>query len=387
MPNHDKELVEVTCCDCGIPILIRYGTFRKTTGSNHRCRKCRGKAERERINNLPEKERELYLKKKNDAIRLGWNNQSKDKKESISNNRKESWNNNSERQLKHSEMLRSRWNNMDDHSRQELIKKLNDGKIKYWNNPDNVLHRSNQARDKWYSQTPEDQLRILKSLETGRREFYSNLTTNQREGLSRKQSEGLRRYWSSLPPDEYEKRLQVFREKLKENFDTLNLIPNKNERMFISYLNSYYIDYTFIWYNSIKHKKFDELFGNNPLKPGSKVSPFHGWDFKINTLYDPILVDIDGSIHDIKCTSNNVKDSKGNTFKLSDYIQFKDSQRLYQTDGLDAYVVQCYDDNLTDDTPVLNIKTGKVVTLISFIGILLLLNMNEDDIDSLIHDI
>ena len=54
-----------------------------------------------------------------------------------------------------------------------------------------------------------------------------------------------------------------------------------------------------------------------------------------------------------------------------DYYKFRDSQRPYQTDGLDAYIIKCYDDNLTDNTPVINIETKESMTFQTFIYIIM----------------
>lgn len=63
-----------------------------------------------------------------------------------------------------------------------------------------------------------------------------------------------------------------------------------------------------------------------------------------------------------------------------------DSKRPYQTDGLDAYVVQCYDDKLTNDTPVVNIKTNEKMTMKSFIALMNILNLSNKELKETIKE-
>ena len=337
------------------------------------------------LTTFPEEKQE-YLKKKNDAISNGWKNQTIEQKERISQLRKTSWHND-KRRKNHIEMLKIRWNNMTEDQRIEHLVKMDIGKNKYWSNPENMEYHSNRARKKWYDQSIEDQDRILKSLTVGRQEFRNNLTLSDKIELSRKRSEGLRKYWARLSPEQFQANISKFKERLKERFDKLDIIPNKNESKFIEYIEEFYIMYEFVWYNKNKHPDFNKLFSFNPVKPGAFINPYHAWDFKLFLNDGIVLVDIDGSIHDPKCTNNKVTDKRGNKFILSDYIQFKDSQRPYQTDGLPAYVVLCYDDNLTEDTPVKNINTGEIMSFKSFISIIIWMNMSNNDKKEIINSL
>ena len=66
--------------------------------------------------------------------------------------------------------------------------------------------------------------------------------------------------------------------------------------------------------------------------------------------------------------------------------EFYDSKRPYQTDGLDAYVVKCYDDNLHLHSTVMNIKTGKEMTLSYFIRFISTMNLSDDEIREAIEN-
>ena len=138
-----------------------------------------------------------------------------------------------------------------------------------------------------------------------------------------------------------------------------------------------YLKYDIHWYNKIKHPDFDKLFPNNPVTGSKFVSPYHQWDISVKLFDTRVLIDIDGSIHDPNKISHDVTYFDGRKISLSDLITFNDSQRVYQTDNLNAYVIQCYDDKLTDNTPVVKINTGEIINFKSLIGILTFESMTE----------
>ena len=365
MGMRDKEIINIKCDTCGAPISIKYGTYRKTIGKSHMCRRCRGIAEKMRIQNMSDYDRAEYLKRKNEAIRNGWRNQSDDMKSRISKLRSESWNNDIRRDA-HTRMLKDRWNNLTDAEKIDKINKLGIGRDQFWMNPDNREYYSNLARERWYSQSEEDRIRILQALSDGRERFQENVTFAEKEEIARKRSESMHRYWLSLTPEQFQERINIFRERLKENFDKLDIIPNNNESEFIKYLDGCNIPYEFVWYNKIKHPDFDKLFAVNPVRPGKYVSPYHAWDFILFLKDGNVLVDIDGSVHDPKNSTTGV-------------TMFNDSKRPYQTDGLPAYIVKCYDNNITDNTPVENITTGENMSFKSFMALILWMNMDDDE--------
>lgn len=136
------------------------------------------------------------------------------------------------------------------------------------------------------------------------------------------------------------------------------------------------IEYTQQYRNQIKHPDFNTIFPVNPITNGS-VNPYHIWDFIIYGKYKNILIDIDGSIHYKKKNNYYFKNSKGDKINLSELMTFNESQRYYQTDGLDAYVIQCYDDKLSDDTSVLDLKSGKKIKYKDLLNIILYLNIDD----------
>ncbi len=165
----------------------------------------------------------------------------------------------------------------------------------------------------------------------------------------------------------------------------LNKEPNKNESEFINYLNIHKINYLYQYTNKNKHPDFDKLFKINPVTNVDYVSPYHKWDFKLVIEGKEILVDIDGSIHFNK-SYFVVHPYTGIRYNIYDYTKFKDSQRPYQTDGLDAYVVQCPDDKLTGETIVVNVSTGKKYSFTGFIYLLASYKLHDSDIKEVLKD-
>ena len=101
-------------------------------------------------------------------------------------------------------------------------------------------------------------------------------------------------------------------------------------------------------------------------RPNPEAKAFlHCWGYLIHTLEGDVLVDIDGSRH--RPTRNNPR------------VKFDDGKRKYLTDGMQAYIVQCYDDNLTDNTPVEDVATGKKMTFRQWISIIKWMNMPEKE--------
>lgn len=369
-PEKDKEIVNLKCSKCGTPISIKFGSWRRTKDQPHYCRKCRGEMEHERINNLSEEERAYYLEKKNEAIQAGWAKQTAEQKAKISQDRSDAWAVNEERKEKTRQQMIERWKNCSPEKMKEHVAKLNQGKFNYWNNPANREYHSQRAREKWYKQSKEEQERILKALNDGRIEFYENLTLAQREEMLRKQSISMKKYWDNLSEEEkqiwnnnYRIGMEAYRKKLSENNSM-----NNNELEFADILDINKISYEVHYYNKTEHPDFKKLFPVNTATGSKIISPFHEWDFMIHTKDEDILVDIDGSVHNPKNKTTGV-------------TEFNDSKRPYQTDGLTAYAVLCYDDKITMDSLVINIKTEDIMTLRSLIFIISWMNLSDKDKD------
>ena len=370
MGQRDKEIIETTCSQCGTPLQIKYGTYRKTRGQPHLCRACRGKQESERIQSLPEEERIAYLSNKNSHISGGWKAQSAERKAQISADRKEAWANDPERKAAHCERMSQRWKDMSDERRRQQIDAMLKGQAAFWADEDNYKRMAQEARDRWYAQPPEVQKFVLDALAAGQAKYLASLTEDDLVRIKQKISTSSKRWWDGLSDEEYENKIQLLNDGLSRYLlaqdNVANEIDLRNE------FNIARLSYDQYWRNETKHPEFDKLFqGKNPVKPEARVMWKHEWDFIVHTLRGNVLVDIDGSIHDNK---NN----------QSPYRMFNDSQRPYQTDGLPAYIVQCYDNKLKTTTPVLDLVSGATISFHDFMMRLQCMNQSDADVKEML---
>ncbi len=384
--ERDKAIVYTKCARCGKPLEIKYGSYRRNKDPNHYCKKCNGEREKERIASLSDEEREAFRKKKSESVKAGWANQSEEMKQKVSKMRKEDWKKESRQKIQ-AELLRRRWDNATDAEKQAQAEKLGKGRDKFWGNEENRKIYSELARERWYQYPEEIRAKVLAAAKEGSTNYWNNLSDEEKQRAIEKRSASSKKYWANLSQEDRDKHFKRISNSLIEYFNNLDRFPNKNEAAFIDYLNKNNLKFDRNYMNTTKHPDFDKLFAINEVKPGSMVLWFHKWDFIIYGIDTKVLVDIDGSIHDPKSSANMVHDKQGNFFKLSDYIEFKDAQRPYQTDGLEAYVIQCYDDNLIDKTPVTRITTGEKMNVKQLISILAWNNMTDAERKSIIKNI
>ena len=145
-----------------------------------------------------------------------------------------------------------------------------------------------------------------------------------------------------------------------------NLEGTEGEFMKLLYENN--IEFVSQFYNLIPNPRFHELFPYNIITGSNYVSPFHRWDFLIHTKQKDLLVDIDGSIHDESQTDYYIALRSGGKILMNTVKSFYDSQRKYQTDNSPAYVIQCYNDELSMNSQVINIyDENDVISLHKFI--------------------
>lgn len=264
-----------------------------------------------------------------------------------------------------------RWDLRTDESKEEQIKRF--------------IEAGKRYRE---SLTEEDIRQQVERMVRGHKEKFENDEEfrNKQIALLRKHCE---EYWSSLTPDQLleinmkkkESFAKMSFEKKEEMLDKVYLStkdaiqPTGTELEFIKYLNKYNIRYEFQYRNKNIHKDFYKIFSHN-IKTGSNfVSGKHTWDFILYLRDREILIDIDGSIHANLDTNINEFNNK---------IEFDDNKRPYQTDGLDAYIVKCHDNKITDDTQVIKLNSKEVYSFKQFIELLDLYNMNKDDIKEMI---
>ncbi len=202
------------------------------------------------------------------------------------------------------------------------------------------------------------------------REYMASLTDEEKADFARKISEwNIQRYKNMSDEEraELSKRIAIGR----RNAD------NKNENEFANMLNRYGIRHSRFYFTKEKHPEFDKLFPSNPITGGSVVS-MKEWDFIIHLNDKDVLVDVDGGMHS-KLIDSIICERNGITYKLADDIKFRDSQRKYQTDGLDAYIVSCLEDDLSDTTIVYNVASGSSMTLSGLLNLFQFSNLSDKE--------
>jgi hypothetical protein len=236
----------------------------------------------------------------------------------------------------------------------------------------------------WNNLDSEEQKRI----NSIRQDRFKNMTDEERKKHSQYSSNGSREYWDNISINDFYEKCRL--NAIKFN-STIISIPNLDiEVEFDNTLKKYNINYRYQWYNINKHKDFNILFPYNAILNNNLISPHHRWDFIIYTNQGNILIDLDGSIHNPLDTDSEVKKYNGLVYNLRDAVQFNDKQRPYQTDGLEAYIIQCYDDTINNDNIVLKLNYNtmefeKFSNLKKIIHEILLMNISKKDINKLME--
>jgi len=196
----------------------------------------------------------------------------------------------------------------------------------------------------------------------------SKMTPEEIKLVNQRKSTSMLKYWSNLTYEEF------VEWEIKRDAGTINAMlqsTNKNEYNFEMLLIYNAINYDRQQKNEKPLPNFHELIPSNPIANRSFVSPYHRWDFKIylKNNYN-IFVDIDGSVHDPSQNNYFISLSNGTKCLLKDLTEFYDSNRIYQTSGLDAFIVKCFDNNINNDCIVIHIQSGKQILLKDFIKLL-----------------
>ena len=269
----------------------------------------------------------------------------------------------------------------------ELSDKISKRRISYWERIGEEGRRLAGSRHKewWDTFTEEERREMCQPMREGYENWWKNLTPEEREEYSKKVSIQFQNYWNNMTEEELNEHLRKRSEGFNDYLSRSRSDANKSELSMMSILASQGLDYEFQYRSRIKHERFDELFNKNNLPTGFKyTTPYHAWDFLIHTMHGDILIDIDGSIHDPNGPAYEVTLSGGRKANVREHLAYKDSQRPYQTDGLEAYVILCYDDNLQKTTPVISLCNDELITLNDLINILNLYNMDQEFLASLL---
>lgn len=286
--------------------------------------------------------RDEIIEKRNKAISDAFKRQSKEEQERRIRMLRESfqkWYENVGRKLmphQHKEWWES---SKGEEYRINLSKKLSDAQYKFLNS---LSDEELEARRKHLSDTTKN--------------WWKNMPSKERDDIIKRRSEKIREYWKNISEDDFkewlEKRATGYNAYVKE----MQQRENHCERLFFDMLKTSHLEFTVQEYNETVHPEFFDLYLYNPYSVHHTTSPYHAWDFMIKLKNDQLIfVDIDGSIHDRYQTNFEVRRS-GLRYNIADYIQFNDSKREYQTDGLDAYIIKAYWGNLTDDVEVISLS-------------------------------
>ena len=392
-----KFKLSVFCHDCGKPIKVAFTTYlTKCLDETWRCEECNKKyasyvAKKFYASETPEdkkkraefhynrwmkkssEERKEHMQAAHNALMQKYENETPEEKES--------------RRQFLIDIAKLGWSGLTEEEKKLKLKPLRDGGSKYYStrseeqrvdhnnklaisnkkawekmSDDEIIKRLTPAWDawrKWYNSLSESELEAHnKFLEIISNDYYNNETEEQ------KRKRGKHIFDGSVKT-EYQRALQST-EKLNYMVNDKDL--NETEIQFRHLLIDNDIPYNLLYCNTSIYPDFNILFPYNPYTKYNHVSPFHEWDFILYLNGTNIFVDIDGSHHDLRKMDYYVfSKSLGIEINMAQKQYFYDMQRPYQTDGLDAYIVKCHDDDIyKDDVRVENIKTKEEMTLQEF---------------------
>lgn len=425
MAKMEKPRVTVTCIDCGCEYTVSVYHFKNYShqGKPFRCQPCYKKWRKEEWykNMDPKKKAEMSAKrsgisksiwenmdpnKKVDAhkkmaetrknrtdeekaatrekTRNTWKSKSPEEMAEHSRirsiNTKAFWDSLSKEEYdnlcaKMSESQRAYFDNLTEEERRIRAKILRESSQDYWNNlPEEeyqlrILEMSENRKSEWNNASPEEIAQRIHAISEGRKRYWEKLSPEEKAEIGKQHSE----WWKGLSREAFQKSCYEVAIESNANKNTNISDGNRNELVILNELRIRGFDFNTQYYNTIKHNDFDKLFPRHPESNSVLINPYHPWDFVIHTHDGDVLLDVDGSIHSIGPFIEN---------KI-----FSDSKRPYQTDGLPAYAILAYDDNITSSTPVLNISTGEKMDLKTFLNIISFMDMaNEEKREIMKHD-
>ncbi len=355
----------VKCSVCGCDVPVQWDTYRmKDPSISWRCRSCNDKYRNALYEAKPEEEKKAFVESQRERSKAYWSSLDDKTKEADSKRRKDLWKKRKEDgsgQFILDAMKEGRanwWNSLSDEEKEEQWSYMEAGRAKWWNNLTNEekaehMKHPHEGFTKWFNRlSSSDRKSFLDTIQVGHREFWENMTTQAYIDLNATIKDDGKTYFES--------------DSLLGNKDVK---PTSIEVEFINLLKQNGIDYTFQYRSKQVHPDFVTLFPRNPITGMGFTSPYHYWDFMLDVNGRNILIDVDGGIH-FKETFTRVHPFTNKEYSVLEYNKFSDSKRPYQTDGMDAYVVECPDNHVHEKCIVSNVKTGEKTTLKSFIATL-----------------
>ena len=404
--------VDLNCEKCGTPYTIRRDSYyhRKSKGRPNLCGKCRKVKHQSDMSewhaNLTEEQKEQRGKQQGIKWRENWNNKSEEERNKLLETLYEGRDNHEasmseeERNKRNEErriISQNMWANRSEEERERIVNAMHEGKKNYYDNlseeeradkikklcegfknwrenmtEEDKAKESEARRARWFAMSAEEQRRSLDTLHREWKAWYSNL--NEEEMKEYRNS--IHKYWENMTQEGFIEWINRREEGITQYYKDMDGPKNLAELMFASMLDEFKIDYEWQYLSKKIHPLFTIKFPNNPVL-NRRVSPFHRWDFLVKTRHGEVLVDVDGSIHDV-----------GNKYitrygaKIKELMMFNDNKRFYQTDGKMAYVVKVPNDVLQLNSPVMEIdsKNMCIKSLMEYKDFLLILKfMNFTD--------
>ena len=249
---------------------------------------------------------------------MGWSGMSDDRRSQMSDRLKNAWKNKSADELiEHAEKSRRWWASLTSEHKSEII----DRQKKWWNS------LSEEHR---------------KAISDNHKDAWKNMPRSRYEEIIFKIKKGLEKHYNALNDGSYETNSSI------EFRNAINIINSKGGK----------INYMRESPNEKVHHDFYSIYTHHPFFKNRSVSPFKNWDYRLIVNEKHILVDIDGSSHIIPEGQVIYNRGMDNELDRGAYTKWLDQKRKYCTDNLDAYVIMCYDDKLTDDTMVMKLNSN-----------------------------
>ena len=288
---------------------------------------------------------------------------------------------------KNSEGLKRHWSTVSDEYKKKRIMPMLEAAWKSWDNlsPEEKRERAT----KWMKSKTEEELnQIMLGYSLRMKEYNESIPYEEKL----RRVNHMNNYLKKLPEEE---RKEIARkahewiskmsieeswEYYKQNLKSMILRKDftSTEQEFINLLKINNLK------NSWIPQYINEIADKNILLEYPNIrNPYHIWDFRIRLTEKDIYVDIDGSIHGMK----NDDFITSNGFNVSEFMKSRDNRRKYQTDGLDAYAVQCFNDRIDKNTTVMNIKTGEVISFNNFINILFIESMSKTELRKILKHV
>jgi len=226
--------------------------------------------------------------------------------------------------------------------------------------------RSEVATRTQSRKTDDDKKSHSNIMKAGYRKWYNNMTDEERMKRSEECRANATTQWKNTSVEKFQNNCHSQAVKFNSIDNHSGKLENVIELDFLNLLKINNIDHRHQYYSTMLHPEFNNIFKVNPVSGNRLLNPYHLWDFLIYRTSGNILIDVDGGAHDPTKTSTY----NGRKLDNNEYVIFNDSQRPYQTDGLDAYIVICYKGKLKDTTTVVSLPTNSVITVKQLIAIL-----------------